>query len=353
MPGLYIGSTAGYSGKNMIVIGIGQKLMQEGLRVGYMKPVGALPMERDGKLGDEDAFCVQETLGLALDPEVVTPVVVTQDFKVEAFGNRCQGLVERIERSYAIVSEGKDVTLVAGSGSMYSGRYCGVDAVTLVKRLGLKTVVIDRFRKELAYDMLVVLKETLGELMAGVILNDIPADFMDELEVLIAPFFASRGIKIVGVIPKDPRMGVIRVADLADRLGGKIISAHAKVDRMVDNFLIGTMQVENFLTHFRRRRNAAVIVGGDRSDVQLVALEGDCPCLVLTGNLFPNDIILTRAEVLGTPIIVVREDTYSVARKMEDTLARHKLREPVKIRQGAELVAAHLDFAYLRQELGL
>ena len=53
---------------------------------------------------------------------------------------------------------------------------------------------------------------------------------------------------------------------------------------MVENFLIGTMQVENFLTHFKKHRNSAVIVGGDRSDVQLVALEGDCPCLILTGT---------------------------------------------------------------------
>ncbi|HBR07057.1 MAG TPA: hypothetical protein DD766_08750, partial [Desulfovibrio sp.] len=93
--------------------------------------------------------------------------------------------------------------------------------------------------------------------------------------------------------------------------------------------------------------------GGDRSDVQLVALEGDCPCLVLTGNLYPNDIILTRSEVLETPIIMVREDTYSVAKKMENILSRHKLRDAIKIRQGADLVAKRLDFAAIRQGLGI
>jgi len=87
--------------------------------------------------------------------------------------------------------------------------------------------------------------------------------------------------------------------------------------------------------------------------VQLVALEGDCPCLVLTGNLYPNDIILTRSEVLETPIIMVREDTYSVAKKMETILSRHKLRDAIKIRQGADLVAKRLDFAAIRQGLGI
>ena len=107
------------------------------------------------------------------------------------------------------------------------------------------------------------------------------------------------------------------------------------------------------MLHFRKKKNAAVIVGGDRADVQLVALEGDCPCLVLTGNLYPNDVILTRSEVLETSIIIVREDTFTVAKKMENLLTRHKMRDAVKVRQGAELVARHLRLDELRRGLGL
>lgn len=66
-----------------------------------------------------------------------------------------------------------------------------------------------------------------------------------------------------------------------------------------------------------------------------MALEGDCPCLVLTGNLYPNDVIPTRSEVLETSIIIVREDTFTVAKKMENLLIRHKMRDAVKVRQSA------------------
>jgi BioD-like phosphotransacetylase family protein len=148
-------------------------------------------------------------------------------------------------------------------------------------------------------------------------------------------------------------MGAIRVVDLADRLGGKIITAQDKSGRVVENFLIGTMQVENFMTHFRKSKKSAIIVGGDRSDVQLVALEGQCQCLVLTGNLYPNDIIMTRAEVLEVPIVVVRDDTFSVAKKMEAILSRHKLRDVVKIQHGSQLVSSIMDFAYLKEALGI
>ena len=353
MAGIYIGSTAGYSGKNMVVMGLGLKFQKEGFTVGYMKPVGAMPVEKNGVMGDEDAYFVQDVLGISEPPGTVTPVVVTHDFKVKAFAGQCGTHMPDIVEAYQTIAAKNQVTLVAGSGSMYSGKYCGLDGINVVKTLGLKAVIIDRFLKEIDYDGLVVHKEELGDHLLGVVLNDIPPHFVDEVENMIRPFLESKGVKVLGVIPQDPLMSAIKVADLAERLGGKVISAHSKADRVVESFLIGTMQVENFMTHFRKNKHSAVIVGGDRSDVQLVALEGDCPCLILTGNLYPNDIILTRSEVLETPIIIVREDTFSVAKKMENILSRHKLRDTVKIKQGADLVSSNLDFQYIRKGLGL
>lgn len=350
MAGIYIGSTSGYSGKNMIVMGLGLSLQKDGYSLGYMKPVGAVPAARGG---DEDARFVQDVLGLSADPALVTPVVVTREFRDQAFSGQCGDLLGSIKSAYGSLAADKELMLVAGSGSMYSGKYCGVDGITVVKTLGLGAVVIDRFSKELNYDYLVVLREEMGQALLGVVLNDIPPANLEEVQTLIAPFLERHGVKVLGIIPRDPLMGAIKVGDLAQRLGGKVISAAGKSDRVVENFLIGTMQVENFMTHFRRNKNSAVIVGGDRADVQLVALEGGCPCLVLTGNLYPNDIILTRSEILEVPIVMVREDTYAVAKKMEAILARHKLRDVVKIRQGAQLVASHLDIAFLKQAMGL
>ncbi len=370
MPGLYIGSTSGYSGKNTITVGLGLAFQKAGLKIGYMKPVGAMPVETDTGLADEDALFVRAALGLEDDPAhtstAMTPVVVTHDFKMDAFEGRLAGmsgeggggLAAQVATAYQGLEKGRDIMLVAGSGSMYSGKYSGLDAVSLVKTLAasggtFKALVIDRFEKELNYDLLLMLSEQMQGNLAGVVLNDVPPTFLEEVSGHLAPFLESRGIPVLGILPRDPLMGSITVGDLATRLGGKVISAHHRTDRVVSQFLIGTMQVENFMLHFRKKKNAAVIVGGDRSDVQLVALEGDCPCLVLTGNLYPNDVILTRSEVLETSIIIVREDTFTVAKKMENLLMRHKMRDAVKVRQGADLVAKHLRLDTLRASLGI
>jgi BioD-like phosphotransacetylase family protein len=354
MVGVYVGSTAGYSGKNLIAMSLGLKFQKEGLNVGYMKPVGAVPRRTGDKVGDEDAFFVQDVLGLDQDPELVTPVLVTRDFTIKAFTTGCGDLLSNIGRAYAKLSEGKDVMLIQGSGTFLgSGTYCGVEGSRVAASLGAKTVLVDRYQKELRYDYILRSHAAVGDDLAGVIFNDVPESYMEEATGLIQPFLEKKGVTVLGTIPSDPLMGAIKVTDLAERLNGKVISAQGKGERVVESFLIGTMQVENFLTHFKRHKNSAVIVGGDRSDVQLVALEGSSPCLILTGNLYPNDIILTRSEVLETPIIVVREDTFTVAKKMENILTSHKLRDMIKVNHGAQLVMANVDYALLKKRVGL
>lgn len=351
--GLYIAATTQYAGKNMLSIGLGLRLQKEDINLGYMKPVGAMPPEDSDLTVDEDASFVQEVLGLDQPADLVSPVLINQDFKMRAFAGQEKDAMPDIAAAYAKLSQGRDLMLVCGTKHCLAGKYCNLDGVHVAKALKLKTVVVDRLQNEVNYDELMCLKELLGEGMIGVVINDVPFSFMSEIDSVIKPFLERNGIQILGVIPRDPLMGSIRAHELAVGLGGRLVASQGRADGMVENFLIGTMQVENFMTYFRRNPNAAVIVGGDRADVQLVAIEGNCPCLVLTGNLYPNDIILSRADSLGVPIVMVRQDTYSIAKKMESLLNRHKMRDVMKVRQGVELINSSLDFTAIRSALGV
>ena len=355
--GLYIGATRAFSGKNMLTVGLGLRFQKEGLNLGYMKPVGCMPAEKDGVSGDEDAFFLQEVLGIEQPLNLVTPMLETQDFKMRAFsaqgGDPSGSHMEEVRAAYTQLSKGRDVMLVCGAGHTLTGKYCGVDGISTVRALGLKAVIVDRLSHEVSHDELLDLKEQLGDSLLGTVLNDIPPSFMTEIENVIRPYLERNGIPVLGVIPHDPLMASIRAHELVEGLGGRLVAAQGRADGMVENFLIGTMQVENFMTYFRKHPNSAVIVGGDRADVQLMAIEGNCPCLVLTGNLFPNDIILSRADTLNVPIVMVRQDSFTIAKKVEALLNRHKMRDVIKIRQGAQLISNNLDFLSLKSGLGL
>jgi BioD-like phosphotransacetylase family protein len=354
VPALYVGSTTSYAGKATLNVGIGLRLQKEGLKVAFMKPVGQIPFELNGQKGDEDAAYVQNILNLDNPLDLITPVLITQDFKVKAFNGLADHkeiLLGNIRSAMERVSRNQDILLMGGTGNMFSNRYCGLDAITLIKELELKTLIIDRVNQEINYDTLIMLKDSLGEHMIGAVLNAVPQSFMGEAENIFIPFLRRNKINVLGILPQDPIMSAIRIDVLAEALGGRIISAQRNCERMVESFLIGTMQVDNFMTYFRRAAKQAIIVGGDRADVQLVAIEGECSCLILTGNLYPNDIILSRAETLNIPVIIVREDTYTVAGRMERMLGRYKLRDAIKVRRAALLVSDNLDFQAVRQAL--
>ncbi|ABB40037.1 DRTGG domain protein [Oleidesulfovibrio alaskensis G20] len=352
MKGLYIGSTGPWAGKNLAAMAVGLWLQREGLRVGYMKPLGARPKTVDEIVGDEDAFFVQEVLGLEDDPALVTPVITPANLRTCSLADR-KNEMERVREAYETLSRGRDIMLVGGCGEfLHSGRHAGISGPALVRRLGLKALVVDRYDGALHYDALLGYREVLGDALAGVLFNDVPEDYLRDAEEMLVPYLSEHGIPALGIVPRDRLLNAIKAVELAWRLGGRIVSGNRESGRIVEDFLIGTMQVDNFMSHFKQHANSATIVGGDRTDLQLVALEGQCPCLILTGNITPDEIIRTRSEARGVPVIVVREDTYTVARKMEEILNSQKLRELVKIRRAAQMVDNTMDYPALKAQLG-
>ena len=193
------------------------------------------------------------------------------------------------------------------------------------------------------YDAMLFLKDLLGPDMLGIVLNDVPDEELRDAAKLLVPYLRERGVDVLGILGREPGLAAMRVTELAQGLGGHIVAGNVHASRMVDSFLIGTMQVDNFMMHLRQRTGCAVIVGGDRADLQLAALHASSPCIVLTGNIAPSDLIRSRAEGMGAALVCVREDTYAVARAMSRILMAKKLRDLNQIRLAVRLVENTLD----------
>jgi BioD-like phosphotransacetylase family protein len=71
-------------------------------------------------------------------------------------------------------------------------------------------------------------------------------------------------------------------------LTAQVLTKDVPMDAVVENLTVGAMTAEAALRRMRKQRNKAVITGGDRTDIQLAALETSTSCLVLTGNLEPR-----------------------------------------------------------------
>ncbi len=350
---LFVGSRKGYSGKNLTVMGIGQRFLKDGLNVGYFRPFGRLPIKVGGILTDKDAWFIHRVLMLKDPVETLCPVVMTHDMMVEGCRAEVSGLEEKVLETFEAVSKGKDVVLVGGAGTLESGRFLNISGYDLIAKLNASVLLVDRYDGEFYLDALLDTKGRLGERLQGAILNSVQAGYVETIENLIVPFIERKGIPVFGSLPYDAVLGSVMIADIVEALGGDVLCCRNKLDGLIEHFLIGGMQVNRALEYIKKARNNAVIVGGDRADIQLAAIEAATQCLILSGNLYPNEIVISRAEMRGIPIIVVRDDTYSVAKKVEDLSRKLRLREKDKVYCGIRLIEERVNFERLYEALGI
>jgi len=353
MISLYVGSTSGYSGKSLVSMGVGLRLKKDGLRVGYFKPVGILPIKVENILTDKDAWFIYRVFELKDNIAEISPVVLTQELTVRAYLKDIRGLLRKIERSFQQLSQDKDIMIVGGSGSIYSWSVLGVSGLKVIKRLNAKVLLVVKYEGEFCVDYILQAKKDLGDHFIGVIFNKVTHEFRQSVDDYIVPFLKRRGIDVIGILPHDPLVGSITVEELNEMLGGKVLCCHDRLNNLVERFLIGAMQVDRATEYFKMTKNNAVIVGGDRADIQLSAIESGTECLVLTGELYPSELIISRAEQKNIPIIVIRDDTYTVAKKVERLSVRLRLRDKAKVAHGTELVMKNVNFPLLYKHLGI
>lgn len=353
MVSLYVGSTKGYAGKNLTVMGIGQRFLKDGLRVGYFKPLGRLPIKVEGVLTDKDAWFIHRALMLKDPVEALCPVVMTHDLTVEGCRGECRGLDTKILEAYEIVSKDKDIVLIGGAGTLQSGKLLDISGFDLIRRLKAKALLIDSYETEFYLDVVLDACERLGEHLLGIILNKVQPGYAEKIEDLIMPVLERKGIRVYGVLPHDAVLGSVMIGDVVEALAGDVLCCRNKLDGLIEHFLIGGMQVDRALEYIRKARNNAVIVGGDRADIHLAAIEAGTQCLILTGNLYPNEIVVSKAEMRGIPVVVVRADTYLVAKKVEELSAKLRLKEKEKLYCGIHLIEERVDFKGLYEALSI
>ena len=353
MVSLYVGSTSGYSGKNLTVLGLGRRFIKDNIKFGYFKPVGISPVKAKGILTDKDAWVIYRAFELQGSIEDLCPGLITHDIMVEAYQHDIEGLEDRILSVFNRISSGKDLVLMSGSGTLTSGKFLELSGYQVVKKLDSKVLLVDQYEKEFFVDALLDAKERLGDGLIGLIINNVAAELQEMVKDHIVPFLQRKGIEVLGVLPYDTVLGSVMIEDIAESLGADILCGRDKLHELVEHFLIGGMQVDKVIEYIRKTRNNAVIVGGDRSDVQLAAIEAHSKCIILTGNLYPNEIIVSKAEMKGVPMLVARDDTYTVAKTLEALSRKLRLREKEKVETGIRLIDEGVDFDRLYRLLAL
>jgi hypothetical protein len=347
---LLVGSTESYSGKTAAVLGIGLQLKSLGIDIAYGKPMGT-PIAGGGV--DPDLDFALHTLGLSQD-RYYPPSVSLSETAIAACLSSGEVAVCKPQLQTFADTKGETLLLLEGPGNLNEGKLLSLSLPQMADAIDASVLLVTRYDSLLLVDRLLTAKAELGDRLLGVIVNDVPEEnAVEQFKQLAVPFLEQNQIPVLGVLPRSPLMRSISVREIVHRLKAEVLCCADRLDLMVETLTIGAMNVNSALRYFRKGINMAVVTGGDRTDIQLAALETSTQCLVLTGQIPPSREILERAKDLEVPILAVDSDTLSTVERIDELFGQARLHEPVKIKCLEELIAGHFDVNRFIQLLDL
>ncbi len=354
MATLYIASMETFSGKSALCVGLAKRFRRDGLAIGYMKPVSTGTRLAVG-LEDEDALFFRRTFSLTDTLEDMVPVrLASGTVQSILAGTQDHDFEARLISAHERVAQNRDVVILEGGCNLRQGSLIGLPMVRVADLLDAREVVVVKYGDDLqTIDDALSARAELGDSLVGVVLNEVPRQRMPFVQEMVKPGLEERGVHVLAVLPMERLLLSVSVGELAGFLSGRILCGEDKTDELVEHLMVGAMSVDSALTYFRRKPNKAVITGGDRPDIQLAALETSTKCLILTGNLQPSPIILGRAEEVGVPMILVRQDTLTAVEVIERYFGKTRFHQEKKVLRFEEMLADRFDFDCLYAAMGM
>ena len=353
MKSLYITSVEKYSGKTALCLALGKIYQERGLNIGYLKPFSLRPWRTGDKIADEDAAFVIDILGINAKPWEMAPVVVTSEMLREYLTNQ-----EKVDYMPLVLDaaksleERRDLLLLEGGGSLREGYGMNLATPDVASELGSAIVVVVKYCEDACLlDDVLAAKFRLPNSLTGVVINRVPQHAIGFVNNLVVPFLEKQGVPVLGVLPDDEALAALSVGEIVDVLNAEVLTSCYDEEALVEALMVGAMTEDSALRRFRKQPNKAVITGGDRTDIQLAAMETSTTCLILTGNLHPSSLIIKQAENMGVPILLVPGNTMETVESLDRIFGKTRLGQKEKLDKFMGYVKENLDLKRLDKAL--
>ena len=224
-------------------------------------------------------------------------------------------------------------------------------AARIAEALNARTLVVAQARRGLRGADLSEWSEALGDRLAGVLVNGSTRYMSTEASESIGPSFDEAGITVIGMIPEDRALLSVSVDQIRAGLDGRYAVDEGDVNGAVEHFQVGCMSLDPGELRFGLYDRNAVVVRGDRPDIQMSALNASVSCLVLTGGIDPIEYISYEAQEEETPVMVVESDTLTTMSLLNDVATSARMDTAAKVARFGELLEAHADLERVRSGL--
>jgi BioD-like phosphotransacetylase family protein len=330
---LYIDSDKPRAGKTAVCATLAHVLRQQGEAVSALKPLA--PAE--GAEADPDSEIYHGLLGL---PQWGPPTALPSDGLSPDLAGEVKRLVDEVEK-------GSGTVIVEGPGALTPE-----DSGRLAEALDARAMVVVAYRAGLEGEELREWSESLGDRGLGFLFNRRPRYLGADVRDRFLPSLESQGLRSVGVLPEERMLCSLSVGAVAEHLGGRFVARDGDCEALVEHYMVGGFLLDAGELYFGTREDKAVIMRGDRPDLQMAALKTPTTCMILTNGIEPIEYVVNEAELEEVPAMVVDSDTLTTMERLDGVLDLARFDHPLKLERLAELVRANVDVDGLRALLG-
>ena len=329
---LYITSDRTGAGKTALCTSIAQKLTSLGKTVSMFKP---LSTETDNGQGQRSNY--ENLMGTELAEWPIT-------LPVEGIES---GILEKICVTADQVKGSNDILIVEGLHAISIE-----DTNRIIEALDATLLSVIEYRPEISSSNLTEWSKITSNRFVGIVINKMTIYASTDLNHNVLADLQKQQVPVLGVIPENRTLLGVSIKQLADYLGGNLIDFGNDSGDLIESVMVGGNWMDAGEVHFGLRSDKAVVVRGDRPDIQMAALGTSTSCLVLTGGIEPIEYILNEARESETPIITVAGDTLSIMGNISDFPKTALFDHSKKLGEFGSLLDKHIALETIYRKLG-
>jgi len=360
---IYIVGTQRDVGKTTLSLGLANAFHKRGLSVGYIKPLGQRIKTSEGHVIHDDAQLVYSCLGQSdVTQEDMAIPLPSGRVEEEVKNLRSNKLLEKVMDSYSSLAREHDVVIAEAMGHVAMGSCLGLSAADVARSMGARALLVSGGGIGRTIDEIFLCSTFInarGADFMGVVINQVWREKYDRVKVAVTRGLTNLGITSYGTVPYEKDLASPTMQQVHGVIGGEIIAGKRNMGNRVNNAIVAAMEAEHMVRHLKE--STLVIGPGDRSDNILACLsaqmlgdiaESTLAGLILTGGFRPKGTAMRMIEDAQVPVIVSREDTYTVTSKYRNTVFKIRPGDQKRINAALTIVSEYVDVDGIIKALG-
>jgi phosphate acetyltransferase len=356
---VFIATAEPYSGKSLVLLGLVNMLLGQARRVGYFKPI----IDHDPATeADSRLATITSYFKLALPPADTYAYTRPEALRLLETGALGE-LIDTVIRKFKHCEDTYDFTVVEGSDFVGTGTAIEFDAnLSIAKNLGVPVILVvsgeGKSTAQVVSSVLTLLRNFEARevpVLLAVANRIAPGQVEDVRDLLRAQLPAE---VLLAVVPQDANLLHPTMREIQAGLGGKLLFGESGLGNQVDNYVIGAMQVPNFLNYLKE--NVLIVTPGDRGDIIVCALQANLSAsyprvagIVLSTGSEPDEPVRRLLEGLPNvvPILVVPTGTFETTTRVGAIRSRISPDNPKKIQLAISTFERYVEVRALEEKL--